>query len=79
MTTIKIIAIDGVPTLALTPEIMKTLGVEINDEVEVFVSDQKLIIGAGEEATRKAKLDKIFADLLVERDSAYRRLAEGVQ
>ncbi len=77
MRTIKITAIDGVPTLPLTPEIMKTLGVEINDEVEVSVFAQKLIIGA--EATRKAKLDKIFADLLIERDSAYRRLAEGVQ
>ncbi len=77
MRTIKITAIDGVPTLPLTPEIMKTLGVEINDEVEVSVFAQKLIIGA--EATRKAKLDKIFAELLVERDSAYRRLAEGVQ
>ncbi len=76
MRTIKITAIDGVPTLPLTPEIMKTLGVEINDEVEVSVFAQKLIIGA--EATRKAKLDKIFAELLVERDSAYRRLAEGV-
>lgn len=77
MTTIKITVIDGVPMLPLTPEIMKTLGVEINDEVEVSVSDQKLIIGAG--ATRTAKLDKIFTELLVERDSAYRRLAEGVQ
>ncbi len=76
MRTIKITAIAGVPTLPLTPEIMKTLGVEINDEVDVSVSDHKLIIGA--EATRKAKLDKILTELLVERDSVYRTLAEGV-
>lgn len=79
MTTIKIIAIDGVPTLPLTQEMLATLGIEINDEVAVSASDRKLIIRATSEVTRKAKLDKIFADLLVERDSAYRRLAEGVQ
>ncbi len=79
MTTIKITAIDGVPTIQLTQEMLETLGVEINDEVEVSVAERNLMIRATSEVTRKAKLDKIFAELLVERDSAYRRLAEGVQ
>jgi antitoxin component of MazEF toxin-antitoxin module len=57
---------------------LDALGVEIGDEVEITVAERKLLIRAVAEAERQAKLDKIFAELMIERDSAYRKLAEGV-
>ncbi len=70
---------NGVPMLPLDQEMRDALGVEVGDDVEVSVSDRMLIIRAASEVERKAKMDRIFAQLLVERDSAYRRLAEGVK
>lgn len=79
MTTSKITMMDGLPTLALTQEILNALGLEIGADVELSITERKLSVRAVSEAERAAKLNRIFAELLVERDSAYRRLAEGVK
>lgn len=78
MTTSEIKMLDGAPVLRLTQEMLDALGVEIGDKVEITVAEYKLLIRAVAEAERQAKLDKIFAELMIERDSAYRKLAEGV-
>ena len=79
MTLNKITVTDGLPTLQLAPEMLDEIGVAMGDEVEVSVSDRKLIIRAVSEAERAAKMKQIMEELFVQRDSAYRRLAEGVK
>lgn len=79
MMTSEITMMDGVPALRLTQESLDVLGVEMGDEVEIIIAERRLILQAAVPAERKAKMDKIFAELMIERDSAYRKLAEGVK
>ena len=79
MTTTKITMIEDLPAVQLTWELLDALGAKVDDDIEISVSDRTLIIRTGSEAERQAKMNQIFEDLLVERDSAYRKLAEGVK
>ena len=78
MTTIKIIWIDAWRANALTPEMMKTLGVEIMTKWKSFRWKRESPCGS-QISDLKRSFDSILVALLVERDSAYRRLAEGVK
>jgi antitoxin component of MazEF toxin-antitoxin module len=75
----EIVMIDGVLALRVTPEVLEALGVEIGDEVEIITGERKLMVYVESEAERAARARQIVAELLFERDSAYRRLAEGVE
>lgn len=79
MLTREITMLDGAPVLRLTPEILAALGIEIGDEIEIIIAERRLILQAAVTAERNAKMDKIFAELMIERESAYRKLAEGVK
>jgi antitoxin component of MazEF toxin-antitoxin module len=70
---------DGVPALRLTQEVLDALGVEIGDEVEIIPGEGKMLVYVETEAERAARARQIAAELFAERDSAYRRLAEGIK
>lgn len=79
MRTSEITMIENSPALMLTQEMLDALGAHIGDEVEISVSEQKLIVRAVTEAERVATMEKIMDDLFAARRSAYERLAEGVK
>ncbi len=65
--------------LLLTDEMLKILNIGFGDEVEVSAeADRSLVIRSPNESERKRLIEKATGNVLRHRESAYRRLAEGV-
>jgi antitoxin component of MazEF toxin-antitoxin module len=75
----EITIVADAPALRLTQEMLDALGVQIGDDVEVSIAEQKLMVRAVSEAERDALVQKITEELFVQRRSAYEKLAEGAK
>ena len=64
--------------LLLTDEILKLLNICADDEVDITVQNRILIMSPLNEKERKQKIDNAVQNIFGRRESAYRRLAEGV-
>lgn len=64
--------------LLLTDEILKLLNICADDEVDITVQNRILIMSPMNETERKQKIDNAVQNIFGRRESAYRRLAEGV-
>lgn len=71
--------VENAPALLMTQEMLDALGIQIGDEVEIAVAEQKLIVRAVSEAERDALVRIITEELFVQRRSAYEKLAEGAK
>ncbi len=64
--------------LILTDEMLKLLNIGFGDEVEVSAgTDRSLVIRSLNESERKHLIEKAAGNVFRQRESVYRRLAEG--
>ena len=75
----RITSVDGSAALLLPEEILNSLGLNIGDEVNINVVDNKLILRALDDLEREQKLQTITDDLFERRQSAYQQLAKGAE
>lgn len=73
----QITSIDGSAALLIPEDALKSIGVQIGDEVDITVVGSKLILQSLNEAEREEKIRAITDRVFKRRQSAYRRLAEG--
>ncbi len=64
--------------LLLTDEMLDSLGIDFGDEVEVTVADGRLVVQSLTESEPRHGIEKATENVFRRRESAYRRLAEGV-
>jgi antitoxin component of MazEF toxin-antitoxin module len=72
----KIIRVDDVPALVLTPDLLAQLGLRIGDEVEVVLTDGALTVRPVAEVARDAKVAAAADDVFARRRDALKRLAQ---
>ena len=73
----QITAVGDSAALMISDDALQALGLSIGDEVEVTVTDGRLILRSLSDAEREEKLRDITDKLFQRRESAYQRLAEG--
>ena len=77
--TTRIEKIGDSAALLLTDEMLKLLDIGFGDEVEVSAeAGRGLVVRSRNESERKHLIEKATHNVLRHRESAYRRLAEGV-
>ncbi len=65
--------------LLLTDEMLQLLDIDFGDEVEVSAeADRRLVVRSRNKSERKRLIEKATDNVFRNRESAYRRLAEGV-
>lgn len=74
-----IIASDDSAVILLPQEVLDQIGVSNGDEVELSIEEGAVILRPLDEATRAPKLAESTDAVLEHRQSAYARLAEGVE
>ncbi len=79
MPRIQIKKIGASAALPLSENIMELLGIRSRNEVDVIIENHKLIVCRLSEEERKKKVEKAVHKVFERRNSAYRRLAEGVR
>jgi antitoxin component of MazEF toxin-antitoxin module len=56
-------------------DVLKAIGLEIGDSVDVSIGDGQLILRPSTDARRRQQMDGITRDVFERREDAYRRLA----
>ena len=69
--------LDQGSSVALPPEALNALGVEVGAELEVEIVGHALVVRSVEEARRSRKFASAFESLLTKRLTAYEELAKG--
>jgi antitoxin component of MazEF toxin-antitoxin module len=69
--------IDQRSALALPPEALDALGVEVGAELEVEIVGKALVVRSVEEARRSREFMDTFESILSKRRGAYEELAKG--
>ncbi len=64
--------------ILLDDEILQSMDLRADDEVDITVENRILIISRLSENERKEKIENAVQDIFRRRKSAYQRLAEGV-
>jgi antitoxin component of MazEF toxin-antitoxin module len=64
-------------SVALPPEALNALGVEIGAELDVEIVGRSLVVRSVEEAQRSREFTNAFESILTKRRSAYEELAKG--
>jgi len=75
----RITTIDEASTLALPPEAVDALGVNLGEEIDVEIIGHAVVVRSAEEARRSRDFLESFASILQRRRKAYEKLAEGPQ
>ncbi len=66
-------------TVLLPQELLRMMGVEAGDEVDVSVVDRTLIVRPLDEAERARKIEAATGAVFGRRQSAYEELAKGAE
>ena len=69
--------IDQGSSVALPPEALNALGVEVGAELDVEIVGRALVVRSVEEAQRSREFTSAFESILTRRRSAYDELAKG--
>jgi antitoxin component of MazEF toxin-antitoxin module len=69
--------IDQGSAVALSPEALNALGVEVGAELEVEIVGRALVVRSAEEARRSQEFASAFESILTKRRTAYGELAKG--
>jgi antitoxin component of MazEF toxin-antitoxin module len=73
----RITTIGDSTVLVLSPELLLEMGINSGDEVDISIIGRTLIVRPLDEAERTQRIDDIIQNLLIRRQSAYERLAQG--
>jgi len=73
----QIITVGKSAELIIPGELLKKLGVNAGDELELKIIDRTLTVRPLSEAERANKIDSLTSDLFEERREAYLELAKG--
>ena len=69
--------IDHGPSIALPPEALNALGVEVGEEVEVEIVGCTLVVRSGQEGRRSREFSSAFESIRSKRLTAYEQLAKA--
>ena len=77
MAIARVARVDGMFALLLPQSLVEEMGAEIGDEFDIALENQTLVVRPRGETEQIMVIDAILDDLLRERETVYRALAQG--
>ncbi|MFN0121082.1 MAG: hypothetical protein ACKV2V_11340 [Blastocatellia bacterium] len=79
MSSQQLTMVDGSPVLVFSQELMRELGINVGDDLDLFVENRTLLIRSRDLSDRRAMMDAAMENLMERRHEVYEQLAEGVK